>query len=580
MSDGRKFADVFLSYGRSRREETASLAKFLDAASFSTWWDSGLLPGDRFRDEIDENLNGCKVAIIIWTPQSIRSDWVLAEADHAWQLKKLINVHVPGIDPVHIPKPFNQSYSVEIANRAQIVEAIRKRIGSGEAANASQAGISSAAYTSAADDISARQRNPSRRNLILACAIIGGILAILAGGLSFALWPHAKTAANTIPHWSFKGNLFVGQPIPLAWTYDQRGNAGDSGKAPLPILFEIASAADTNFKSDNHVETYADGSHKFIGRVNATRYWRVRAVDGQSKAPLSGCSDIAEITQYDSAFDRIKATRKILVYVSNAENQGFFKWVNDRGFQGFDISLAKLIADSASKTFGATIAPVLVPVPWGDLLRTPADGGADLLISSISKRDDRRGQFRIDFSDTYYCATQALMFRQGTPEGPIRDMVAGKTIGVQESTTTEKLANDMAEGNMFHVKGFDTTENLVSALLQYQVDFGLVDTPFAFVAQLQNRAGDRSLLATKELTTEDFPSNIPKQEQSEEYAVVVRQGEFELLSLVNQVIAAAKRDGSLVRLLDQAVRDYATAFGTSDDVEKAAERPTPSDCAR
>ena len=94
MSDSKVFEDVFISYGRARRAETETIAKLLNGAGFSTWWDSGLLPGDKYRGEIDQHLNGCKVAIIIWTPESIKSDWVLAEADHAWQLNKLINVHV------------------------------------------------------------------------------------------------------------------------------------------------------------------------------------------------------------------------------------------------------------------------------------------------------------------------------------------------------------------------------------------------------------------------------------------------------------------------------------------------------
>jgi polar amino acid transport system substrate-binding protein len=345
-------------------------------------------------------------------------------------------------------------------------------------------------------------------------------------------------------------------------------------------LFEIDSAADAGFTADSRVESYADSPHKLVGRVNATRFWRVRAVDSQSKKALSDWSNIIEVTQYDSALDRIKATGKLLVYVSNAENQGFFKWVSDKGFQGFDVGLAGLIAAAAAKKLGAKIAPVLVPVPWHDLLDTPAAGSADLLISSISRREDRKQQFRIDFSDTYYCATQALIFREGTPQGSIRDMVAGKSLGVQEGTTTQKLANLMAGADNFRVKAFDTTESLTSALLQYQVDFGLVDTPFAFVAQLQNRSGDRSLLSAKILQSADFPSAVPQEDQSEEYAIVVRHGEFELLSLVNQVVADAKRDGVLVRLLDQAVRDYAGAFGASADLEKGAERAAPWDCAR
>jgi ABC-type amino acid transport substrate-binding protein len=565
VSDGKQSADVFLSYGRARRAETERLAKFLESAGFSTWWDIGLLPGDRFRDEIDQNLNGCKAAIIIWSPEAIKSDWVLAEADHAWQLKKLVNVHVPGIDPIQIPKPFNQSHSVEIANHRQIVEAIQKRIASDTSANHAQAVAPATASTRAG------KAGPKRHWVR---SIAGVLVAALIGLSSLVVWRHSGQPAGLTPHWDVKGNLFVGQSIPLAWTYD-----GSTNKSGSPVLFEIASAANDSFESDNRIETYADGTHKFIGRINATRFWRVRAVDSGSKAPLSNWSDVAQISQYDSSYDRIKATHKLLVYVSNAENQGFFKWVNDKGFVGFDISLAKLLAAAISKKLGSPTDLVLVPVPWSELLDKPGQGQADLLISSISKRDERKPQFRIEFSDTYYCATQALIFRSGTTAASIRDMMAGKTVGVQDHTTNQQLAADLAKASQFNIKPFATTENLVSELLQFNIDLGLVDTPFAFVAQLQNRIGNRDRLSVKEFSPSDFPPAVPMQEQSEEYAVAVRSGEAELLGLVDQTIAGAKQDGSLVRLLDQAYQDYAASFGSPAD-RSVLGRAKPWNCPR
>jgi len=75
------------------------LAKDLEAAGLSVWWDTSLRPGENFRNEIDEQLDNCKAAVIVWTLESIKSDWVIAEADHAWQLKKLVNTHVPELKP-------------------------------------------------------------------------------------------------------------------------------------------------------------------------------------------------------------------------------------------------------------------------------------------------------------------------------------------------------------------------------------------------------------------------------------------------------------------------------------------------
>ena len=121
-------ADVFISYAKAQRALTESLAKDLEAAGLSTWWDTGLRPGENFRNKIDDQLNACKAAVIIWTPEAVKSDWVISEADHAWQQKKLVNTHVPEIKPYQIPKPFNQSHSAEVANRAVIIDAIRTRI--------------------------------------------------------------------------------------------------------------------------------------------------------------------------------------------------------------------------------------------------------------------------------------------------------------------------------------------------------------------------------------------------------------------------------------------------------------------
>lgn len=84
-------ADVFISYFKPERSLTEALANDLAAAGFTVWWDTHLLPDDRFRTVIDAEIDACTRAIIIWTPQSIKRDWVVSEAEHAHRLGKLIN---------------------------------------------------------------------------------------------------------------------------------------------------------------------------------------------------------------------------------------------------------------------------------------------------------------------------------------------------------------------------------------------------------------------------------------------------------------------------------------------------------
>src|SRR5262249_48997655 len=67
-------ADVFISYPKARRALTERVARDLEAAGLSVWWDTRIQLGEGFRNQIDDQLDACKAAIVIWTPESIKSD--------------------------------------------------------------------------------------------------------------------------------------------------------------------------------------------------------------------------------------------------------------------------------------------------------------------------------------------------------------------------------------------------------------------------------------------------------------------------------------------------------------------------
>ena len=73
-------ADVFISYSKSRADLTQALAKELEDKGLSVWWDAEMIAGGSFRQQIQTELKECKAAIVIWTPQSVGSDYVLSEA--------------------------------------------------------------------------------------------------------------------------------------------------------------------------------------------------------------------------------------------------------------------------------------------------------------------------------------------------------------------------------------------------------------------------------------------------------------------------------------------------------------------
>lgn len=116
-------ADVFISYCRQERPLTAELAAQLMGRGHSVWWDTDLLPHQNFRNEIDRQLDLAKAVVIIWTPTSMKSEWVRAEADHAHRQRKLINT-CAGISPLDLPKPFSQTHAVAPSDYLAIFRAI------------------------------------------------------------------------------------------------------------------------------------------------------------------------------------------------------------------------------------------------------------------------------------------------------------------------------------------------------------------------------------------------------------------------------------------------------------------------
>lgn len=121
-------ADVFISYAKARRDLASALATVLERRRVSVWWDSELLDED-FTDEIAAQMKSASAIIAIWTPESIHSKWVKAEAQYGWRMKKLINIHLDSVDPEDgIPFPCNRINSIRTQETEKIVSAVLRRL--------------------------------------------------------------------------------------------------------------------------------------------------------------------------------------------------------------------------------------------------------------------------------------------------------------------------------------------------------------------------------------------------------------------------------------------------------------------
>ncbi len=104
-------ADVFISYRKADRARAQALANALKIQNLDVWWDTALETGQTFDEKIQAVLEQCKAVIVLWSKESVKSDWVRAESSIGRERGILVPVM---IQPVNIPVPFNLLHTADL----------------------------------------------------------------------------------------------------------------------------------------------------------------------------------------------------------------------------------------------------------------------------------------------------------------------------------------------------------------------------------------------------------------------------------------------------------------------------------
>jgi hypothetical protein len=107
----------------------AELSAFLEAEGWTVWYNKNLGAADLYRDEIMKQLAAARAVITIWTPNSIKSDWVRAEAGAAKAAGKLIPVKTPDVAYGDIPLPFGEMHTENVGSTDLIRAAVVCTVG-------------------------------------------------------------------------------------------------------------------------------------------------------------------------------------------------------------------------------------------------------------------------------------------------------------------------------------------------------------------------------------------------------------------------------------------------------------------
>src|SRR5258708_38262732 len=89
-------ADIFLSYAREDREKAEPLARALQEAGWSVWWDRSILPGASYGQVIEHELTSASSFGVLWSAAASQSNWGRDEATLAQSRNGLVAVLIDG----------------------------------------------------------------------------------------------------------------------------------------------------------------------------------------------------------------------------------------------------------------------------------------------------------------------------------------------------------------------------------------------------------------------------------------------------------------------------------------------------
>jgi hypothetical protein len=121
-----RMAEIFISYSQKDHDVARGLADFLDNCGYEVWWDYELVGGQKYRSKIKEELTKAKAAIVIWTPTSVESDWVIEEAEEAKESRKLIATRIDALDFRAIPLGFRGVHTEVVTAPERVLKALDK----------------------------------------------------------------------------------------------------------------------------------------------------------------------------------------------------------------------------------------------------------------------------------------------------------------------------------------------------------------------------------------------------------------------------------------------------------------------
>jgi polar amino acid transport system substrate-binding protein len=208
------------------------------------------------------------------------------------------------------------------------------------------------------------------------------------------------------------------------------------------------------------------------------------------------------------------------------------EFVDENGdIVGFDMDLLEAVAAAAGFEYEVR------NTGWDGIFAGLANGAYDAIISSVTITEDR--QKEMDFSDPYINAGQILIVPAGYSGGSNLVDFNGKKVGVQQGTTGDFAVEEFP---FIDRRAYDDVGLAVEDLVNGNLDAVVCDS----VTAIDYVAANEAFMGKLEILGEPFTE--------EEFGIAVQKGNEELLSLINEGLAAVFADGTQADLVDKWLR--------------------------
>lgn len=205
-----------------------------------------------------------------------------------------------------------------------------------------------------------------------------------------------------------------------------------------------------------------------------------------------------------------------------------FEFISGNGvidnFDGIDMAIAKQIGDDNG------MKAVIENMEFDSLLVALQNGQIDAAIAGMTVTEERKQS--VDFSISYYVATQVIIVKEGSPIKSAADL-DGKLTAVVQGYTGETCVSELG----YKYESFKKGTECIMELVNGKCDAVVIDS------------------ATAQKYVSDNPGLIIVEDNAvfanEEYAIAVKKGNPDLLNKINATVEKMLKDGTIATLGDK-----------------------------